>query len=251
MRVSLSIVALAFVLALTANAAPGRASAQEQPLQAANGGALYLGSLEGIFVVGAPIGLALAFANGESFPEALLCAAVFPLCAVLLPGLAADVGAVVLGVLAAGAVLLVTPPTIAGVGGAENWDADGSVLVTSGTHGLLSGALVGAGLGGLAGGSREAGSVIAGLLGSAGAVTYSALRLDALVRDPRVGTEANLLLWGPPAAMLLAAIVSAAAELDTDVGVLVVGVIGLLAQGVAITLAEVALAETPAPMPMP
>jgi hypothetical protein len=164
---------------------------------------------------------------------------------VLLPGTAADVAAIVLGVLVGGALVLATPPTIAGIGGPQGWDADGSLVLTSGMHGLVSGGLVGAGLGGLAGGSPEAGGVIAGLLGAAGTLTYAGLRLDALVRDPRLGTEANLLMWGPPVAMLLSAIVCAAAELDADVGGLVTGIVGMLAQGIAITLAEVALAEAP------
>jgi len=242
MRV-LPLAVMVLTLTLANAAAPAPVLAQEQPLQAANGGALYLGSLEGIFVVGAPIGLALALANGSDLAEGLMCMMLFPLCAVLLPGTAAGTVTVVLGVLLSAALVLATPPTIAGVGGAEGWDADGSLVLTSGTHGLLSGGLLGAGIGGLAGGSREAGGVIAGLLGSAGAITYSALRLDALVRDPRLGVEANLLMWGPPVAMIVTAIVARIAGLEPDVGMILAGVMGLLAHGLAFTLAEVALAE--------
>ncbi|MBX7192873.1 MAG: hypothetical protein K1X94_12485 [Sandaracinaceae bacterium] len=231
--------------------APAPAQAQEQPLQAANGAALYLGSLEGIVAVGAPIGIALALANGGSLAEGFLCLAVLPLCALFVPGLANDVGTFMLTLLVGAAIILAVPPSIAGVGGAAGWDADGSLVLTTGLHGLLEGSLIGGALDVAASGEGGLGAVLGGVVLAAGTSTYAALRHTELTHDPRVGVEANFLMWTPPIAMLLMGLVAAATEMPLELGLLLGGLVGLAAQAVCIGVAEAALAGPPPVMMAP
>jgi hypothetical protein len=230
-----------------AGATPTTAAAQESPLQAANGAALYLGSLEGILALGIPIGIAMALQNEGDVGTDLLCMAVMPLCLAFAPTTANDAAAAVLAALLGIGAILVVPPVVGGVGGAAGWDADGSLVLTSGFNGLLTGGLVGGALDIAAGGGGEIGALLGGLTSSALSVTYSVLRLDPLVRDPRAGVEANLLMWGPPSAMLVSALFLAIAEVDAEIAMFVTGILGLTAQAVAIGLAEAALSE---PLPM-
>ena len=237
----------ALLVLAVAGATPTTAAAQESPLQAANGAALYLGSLEGILALGIPIGIAMALQNEGDVGTALLCMAVMPLCLAFAPTTANDAAAAVLAALLGIGAILVVPPVVGGVGGAAGWDADGSLVLTSGFNGLLTGGLVGGALDIAAGGGGEIGALLGGLTSSALSVTYSVLRLDPLVRDPRAGVEANLLMWGPPSAMLVSALFLAIAEVDAEIAMFVTGILGLTAQAVAIGLAEAALSE---PLPM-
>jgi len=102
---------VALIAALWASA-PTLASAQEQPLQASNGAALYLGSLEGVLLAGAPVALAIAASNGADFGEALACTVLLPFCALFVPDLARDVGTIFLVVLLGSAIVLAVPPSI-------------------------------------------------------------------------------------------------------------------------------------------
>ncbi len=223
---------------------PSRALAQEQPLQSANGAAIYLAALEGTLLVEVPFGVAIAATNGSSFDQMIGCMVFFPLC--VLGGAADstmfDMTVALLAIVGGVGALLVVPPIFGGVGGNDGWDVDGSLGLTSGVHGLAAGGLLGAGLGSL-GDSPELGTVLGGVLGAAGSITYTALRLDMLAREPRVGVEANLLMWAPPTAMLLAGLIAALAEMDGPAAMVFAGLVGLLAQGVAITLTEVAIAN--------
>jgi hypothetical protein len=239
-----------FVAIFVLSAAPP-AHAQEEPLQASNGAALYLGSLEGVLLVGAPFALGIALSNDADLGEALLCAVLLPLCALFVPDLAQDVGTAIGVVLLGSAVVLALPPTIAGVGGAEGWDADGSLVLTTGVHGLLEGALLGGAVDLAAGGEGGLGTVLGGLLVSAGATTYAALRHTELTHDPRTGVEANFLLWTPPVLMLLAGIVGLGAELPPEVALFIAGLLGLAAQATCIGLAEAALSGPPPVMMAP
>lgn len=230
---------------------PTLASAQEEPLQASNGAALYLGSLEGVLLAGAPIALAIAASNGADFGEALVCTVLLPFCALFVPELARDVGTMFLVVLLGSAIVLAVPPSIAGVGGAAGWDADGSLVLTTGIHGLLEGAMLGGAIDLATSGEGGIGAVIGGLTLAAGASTYAALRHTELTHDPRVGVEANFLMWAPPVIMLLTGIVALAAELPPEVGLLLAGLLGLAAQATCIGLAEAALAGPPPVMMAP
>lgn len=241
---------VALIAALWASA-PTLAAAQEQPLQASNGAALYLGSLEGVLLAGAPVALAIAASNGADFGEALACTVLLPFCVLFVPELARDVGTMFLVVLLGSAIVLAVPPSIAGVGGAAGWDADGSLVLTTGVHGLLEGAMIGGALDLATSGEGGLGAVIGGLTLAAGASTYAALRHAELTHDPRVGVEANALMWAPPVLMLLAGIVGLAAELPPEVGLLLAGLLGLAAQATCIGLAEAALAEPPPVMMAP
>jgi hypothetical protein len=136
------------------------------------------------------------------------------------------------------------------VGGPQGWDADGSLVLTSAMHGLIGGLLFGGGIDAAVGGDVAIPAMLTGLLAGAGATTYSALRLQELTDDPRTGTEANLVMWGPPVMMGLTALILAAAEADAFVGAIITGLVGLATQGLFIGLAELALSEPIAPMPM-
>ncbi len=229
--------------------APTTTQAQEQPLQAANGAALYLGSLEGIMLAELPLAIALLAGGVDHAMEAVACMALLPLCAVFAPGIANDLGAGILLAVLGVAAMLIVPPIIAGVGGADGWDADGSLILTTGMHGLGAGALVGAAIDEGAGGEGALGLVVGGVLLGAGGTTYAALRHAELTHDPRAGTEANALMWAPPITMLVTAVLMAAGEVDPEIAAFVTGMLGLTAQAITIGLAEAALAE-PVPMMM-
>ena len=123
-------------------------------------------------------------------------------------------------------------------------------------HGIVGGAL----LGGLmsfslraAGERGDALSIVgvAGLIaGAGGAATYSVLRMERLAHDPRLVEEAHFLSWGPILAASLVGVVLTAIGLDELSGVIATSV-GLAVLGVAITLAEVAIAEHPWPREAP
>lgn len=242
---------LALFVALSVLCPAPEARAQEQPLQASNGAALYLGSLEGVMLAGAPIALGLALSNDTDLGEALLCVVLLPFCALFVPDLARDVGTAIGVILLGSAVVLAVPPSIAGVGGAEGWDADGSLVLTTGVHGLLEGALLGGALDLAADGEGGIGTALGGLVLSAGATTYAALRHTELTHDPRTGVEANFLMWAPPVVMLLAGIVGLGAELPPELALFIAGFLGLAAQATCIGLAEAALAEPPPVMMAP
>lgn len=239
-------VVIAFLVAAWAMT-PAVTRAQEQPLQAANGAALYLGSVEGLMIIGMPIAIAVGAA--APLPEVIACVVLLPLCAIFAPSVAADLGALIGVVLLGAAAVLAIPPSIAGVGGAEGWDADGSLVLTTGFHGLASTALVGSAFDLAAGGEGAAGVVIGGLVGGAAMSTYAALRHAELTHDPRAGTEANFLMWSPPVAMLVSALAMLVGQVDPEIALFVTGLSGMIAQAVCIGLAEQALSE-PAPMMM-
>jgi len=95
------------------------------------------------------------------------------------------------------------------------------------------------------------GAVIGGLTLAAATSTYAALRHTELTHDPRVGVEANFLMWAPPLVMLLTGVVGLAAELPPEVGLLLAGFLGLAAQATCIGIAETVLAEPPPVMMAP
>jgi hypothetical protein len=237
---SRSALIVAALLALPA--APARA---EEPLQAANGAVLYLGALEGVLLVEAPF--ALAAAGDLDLSSVLLCAAVAPLCALLAPALMQDTGAALGGLLLASLAVLAVPPTIAGVGGPDGWDVDGSLVLMTGVHTLLQGAMISGAVEVFSGGEGAAGAVVGGLVLGAAGTTYAALRHQELGHDPRVGDEAHALLWSPPLAMLAAGVIAAIADLDGGVAAFLSGLLGLTAQALSIGLAEAALAAPAEP----
>lgn len=119
-------------------------------------------------------------------------------------------------------------------------------------HGIVGAALVG----GLlsfslrASGMRDQTPTYVGLVGllvgAAGAVTYSVLRMDRLAHDPQLVEEAHVLSWAPIlSAGLLTAVLTAVGL--TDAAGVLGATVGLVALGVAIALVEVAIAEHPAP----
>lgn len=222
------------------------AAAEEQPLQAANGAALYLASLEGLLLVETPF---IALTAGDTdLGGALVCTVLFPLCAVVAPSLARNAGPLFGVVLLGAASVLAVPPTIAGVGGAEGWDVNGSFVLTSAVHGALGGALVGGPIDIAVGGEGVAGALVGGVLIGGGAATYGALRHAEVSHDPRAGDEANALIWTPPLTMLATALLAAAFDLDGEVMAALAGMFGLTAQAITIGLTELALG-TPPPAP--
>ena len=85
------------------------------------------------------------------------------------------------------------------------------------------------------------------ILGAAGAVTYSVLRMGRLADDPQLVEEAHVLSWGPVLAAGLTTAVLGALDLE-DLAPVIGASVGLVTLGIAIALVEVAIAENPAPV---
>ena len=234
------------VLALSA---PSPASAQEQPLQAANGAAILLGSVEGALLLTMPIAIGILANTDMNLGEGMACLVLLPLCAIVQSPAMSNITAM-LAVLLGSALVLVIPPIIAGVGGPNGWDADGSLVLTAGIHGLVEGLMLGGAIDVAAGGDNAIVAILTGLALGAGATTYAALRHTELTHDPRAGTEANLWMWGPPVMMGLTGLLMAAIEADAIVGLIVTGLVGLATQGLFIGLSELALSEPAPPVTM-
>ncbi len=251
-RARLGTLALALAIGCTALTTTAAARAQEEPLQAANGAAIYLGSLEGVLLLSVPISAAMvATATRHSDVAVMFCFASLPLCQLVAPNTFLDALAATAIAIADALAILVVPPIFGGVGGESGWDADGSLVLTTGFNGLLEGALLGGGVTGLAGAGDEVGMLVFGLALGAAGTTYGAIRHTELTHDPRVGVEAHFLMWSPPVAMLLAGVIGAIADVPTDVGMLIAGLLGLAAQAISVGFAEAALAEPVAPLVAP
>jgi hypothetical protein len=84
------------------------------------------------------------------------------------------------------------------------------------------------------------------LLGGAGSVTYSVLRMGRLADDPQLVEEAHFLSWGPVLAAGITTAVLGALDLE-DLAPVIGASAGLVTLGIAMALVEVAIAEHPAP----
>lgn len=111
------------------------------------------------------------------------------------------------------------------------------------TGGLAAASLAGAGLRGEAPAWVGLGVMV---VGAAGAVTYSTLRMDRLANDPELLEEAHALSWAPlPAAGIVAAILALAGA--TDAAPIVGALAGIVAYAIAIGVAEDAITSHPPP----
>ena len=123
-------------------------------------------------------------------------------------------------------------------------------------HGVVGAALVGGLLSFSLRAAGERGDApaifgVAGLIaGAGGAVTYALLRMERLALDPQLVEEAHFLSWGPIATAALLGTVLTALGLEDLSGVIATAT-GLVVLGVAVLLAEIAIAEHPAPTPEP
>lgn len=116
------------------------------------------------------------------------------------------------------------------------------------TGGVLIGGLASSAL--AAGGARDEMPAWFGLgalvVGAAGAVTYSALRMDRLAHDPHLVEEAHALSWVPlPAAGIVAAVVALAGA--PQAAPILGALAGIVAYAIAVGFVEDAIASHPAP----
>lgn len=250
-RGSLTITLAALAACAVLASEPTRAAAQEQPLQAAGGAVHWLGALEVSLVLGgwATIGSGALEHDSRAL---VLCTLLLPMCALApLFGLEgpSDLLAALLVLTLDVLMIGVVPPIVAASADAGGLAVDFPLVLTTSVAGGISTALFATGIG-IGAGGEDVGilfAIVGGVLGAAGGFAYSALRVNELARDPRVGLEANFLVWAPAVLGPIASFLMLAVDAGPVVGPIVAGLVGLLAMGASILAAEIALANEPPP----